>query len=77
MGEMCKNVDKQFDRLKQMEDMLDRIGEGEEMSAELEAMMGDDLDGLLDQIIASNAEALEECEEMDKYLDKVKNSLEE
>jgi hypothetical protein len=35
MSEMCKNVDKQFDRLKQMEDMLDRIGEGEEMSAEL------------------------------------------
>jgi hypothetical protein len=31
----------------------------------------------LDQIIASNAEALEECEEMDKYLDKVKNSFEE
>jgi len=46
------------------------------MEAELEALMGEDLDCLLNDIIASNAEALEECEEMDKYLDEVKNSLE-
>jgi hypothetical protein len=40
MNEISKNVDKQSNRLKNMEDMLDRIGEGEDMNTELEAMMG-------------------------------------
>jgi DNA-binding ferritin-like protein (Dps family) len=68
-------MEHQADKLKRLEELLERVERGEAKEEELNQIEGEEVDNLLDKIIAGNEEALAECEELDVYLDNLKGQL--